>query len=359
MSKKLKGIGPDLPCDYRLGIHATRNYKSAWRHWHRYCVAKGISDFPAKPADFIDFLNFKAKTYKSGSVKMFAIVISATHKERGKQSPLQTLEAFRAMRAIMRSGQPPKQAYPINEHLRDAMIAACSTGTLRDLRDRAMIATAYDTFMRRGELISLNVDDIERSDTLPGGTAFIRFSKTDPTGVGRAAYLNPDTLDYIDAWRSAAGIVEGRLFRSIAHRFHCIRLSNSMGPQVVRLAFKLRARLAGAAPEIIANISCHSTRIGAAQDMSASGESDTAIMQAGGWYRKESVRRYIDKTSALRAGAARLAAKQGKSRKSNVSLSIVCNGEVDSKLMSQIVAALAPLAKVQSITASPPAELAD
>jgi integrase len=59
---------------------------------------------------------------------------------------------------------------------------------LRDIRDRALVAVAYDTVCRRAELVLLRIEDIEPAED-GSGTIVIRRSKTDVTGEGATAYL--------------------------------------------------------------------------------------------------------------------------------------------------------------------------
>jgi integrase len=83
--------------------------------------------------------------------------------------------------------------------------------TLRDMRDRALVAVAYDTMRRREELVSLRVEDLaEASDG--SGSILIRRSKTDSAGEGATAYLSPLTMRLFKEWISKVGIMEGAVF---------------------------------------------------------------------------------------------------------------------------------------------------
>ena len=97
--------------------------------------------------------------------------------------------------------------------IRDAMIAACVGDGLAELRDRAMIATAYDCMTRLGELTEIDIDDIERAPGDAGGTIFLGNLKTDDAErKGRYAYVSAVTFDHIEAWIAAAGLTSGPLF---------------------------------------------------------------------------------------------------------------------------------------------------
>jgi hypothetical protein len=79
---------------------------------------------------------------------------------------------------------------------------------LRADRERAMLCIAYETLARRGELVALEVRDIE---FWPNGTgqALIRRGKTDAEGQGRVAYLSRETVKWLKIWLEHAKIKEG------------------------------------------------------------------------------------------------------------------------------------------------------
>src|SRR5258708_10215068 len=76
---------------------------------------------------------------------------------------------------------------------------------LRDIRDRALVAVAYDTMCRREELVSLLVEDIAEAED-GSGSVLVRRSKTDATGEGATAYLSPLTMRLLKEWITQAGI---------------------------------------------------------------------------------------------------------------------------------------------------------
>jgi len=82
---------------------------------------------------------------------------------------------------------------------------------LRDIRDRALVAVAYDTMCRREELVSLLVEDIAEAED-GSGSVLVRRSKTDATGEGATAYLSPLTMRLLKEWITQAGITDGPIF---------------------------------------------------------------------------------------------------------------------------------------------------
>ncbi len=179
---------------------------------------------------------------------------------------------------------------------------------MKGLRDRALLALAYDTLCRRSELVALSVADIEAGNE-GDATVLVARSKTDQEGMGMVRYMAPDTCRHIEARITAAGIIDGLLFRSVGRGG---RIGGALDTGDVARIFKAMARAAGVSPDAVAAISGHSSRVGAAQDMVRHGVELPAVMQAGGWRTAEMVGRYTRRLDARRSGAAKLAILQNR-----------------------------------------------
>ena len=175
-----------------------------------------------------------------------------------------------------------------------------------DLRNRALLAVAYDAMLRRSELASLQVSDL-LEEMGGGATLLVRRSKTDGEGSGEIVYLACDTVRLVRAWLARSGITEGRLFRSVAKSG---KLGERLDPSQVPRIFKEMADRAGLPETMVQGLSGHSARVGAAQDMIAAGIELPAILQAGRWKSTAMVNRYGERLLAKRSGAAQLARLQ-------------------------------------------------
>ena len=97
---------------------------------------------------------------------------------------------------------------------------AMGEGTVRGLRDAALIAIGSDALLRVGEIVAIDARDIERD---PDGSAVlhVRRSKTDQEGMGATCYLGRRTVEVLDAWMASAGTgrdvsnPEAPVFRSV------------------------------------------------------------------------------------------------------------------------------------------------
>jgi len=64
---------------------------------------------------------------------------------------------------------------------------------MKGLRDRALLALAYDTLCRRSELVALSVADIEAGNE-GDATVLVARSKTDQEGMGMVRYIGAGHL---------------------------------------------------------------------------------------------------------------------------------------------------------------------
>jgi integrase len=138
----------------------------------------------------------------------------------------------------------------------------------------------------------------------------LRRSKTDQEGQGGIRYLAPDTMRAVRAWLDVAGHGEGALFRSVGKAG---AIGGPLDTGDVARVFKGMARAAGLDAAVVAAISGHSSRVGAAQDQVRHGVELPAVMQAGGWTTPAMVARYSARLEARRSGAAKLVLLQNRS----------------------------------------------
>jgi integrase len=178
----------------------------------------------------------------------------------------------------------------------------------RDIRDRALVAAAYDTMCRREELVSLRIEDIE--EVAEGsGAILIRRSKTDTSGEGAMAYLSPLTMRLVADWLRESGLKVGPVF---------VRIHGSSGvgdpltSQIVSAVFRKVGQWIGLPEEQFCSLSGHSARVGAAQDLLALNIDMASVMQAGRWKDTRMPMRYGEKVLASRGGMARAAKSQGR-----------------------------------------------
>jgi hypothetical protein len=72
-----------------------------------------------------------------------------------------------------------------------------------------------------------------------------------------------------------------------------------MTPGNVSRIYKKLARKAGYSEELIAGLTSHSTRVGAAQELLRTGASLLQVMQRGGWTLPQSVLKYVKNVDSI------------------------------------------------------------
>jgi integrase len=149
--------------------------------------------------------------------------------------------------------------------------------SLRADREKAMLCVAYETLARRGELVALELRDI---DFYPNGTgqALIRRGKTDAEGQGRVAYLSRETVKWLKIWLDHAMISEGPIFRRLIGSG---QIGDALHPGSIPPIFKRVAQWIGMPARFVDKVCGNSTRVGAAQDLVELDIDLAAITQAG------------------------------------------------------------------------------
>jgi integrase len=200
----------------------------------------------------------------------------------------------------------------------DPAVLDSTANNLSATRERALLCVAYDTMARRSELVTLNLEDVA---FLPDGTAraLIRRSKTDQVGEGAQAYLSRTTVRHLKVWLKTAGIDRGALFRRVIGRGTVT--TDAQGPgcigarlnvDAIAQAFKRVAKSIELTDEEVAQVSGHSIRVGATQDLLALNIDLASVMQAGRWKTNLMPMRYGEHVLAARGGMARAARAQGR-----------------------------------------------
>jgi integrase len=268
-----------------------------------WCAEAGHQALPASPETVTAFIDAMAASRAPATVRRYVSSIATFHRAAGVANPCEAVIVKLALRRMHRErGRAQQQAAPMTDRLVADMLAKAGS-TLRDLRNKALVAVAYTTLCRRSELVALTREDLEiGADGF--ATVVIRRGKGDQEGQGAVAPITPDALRHLQAWIDAAGIVDGPLFRAVLKGGH---VGAALDPGDVGRIYKHMAQRAGLTADDIIRISGHSTRVGAAQDMLRYGEQLPAIMQAGRWQTATMVARYTAKQGARYSAAARIA----------------------------------------------------
>jgi integrase/recombinase XerD len=143
------------------------------------------------------------------------------------------------------------------------------------------------------------------------GRVLIRRSKTDQAGEGGLAYVSPDTVAYLRVWLRASGIKRGAVFRGLIGRG---RIGARLQVDAIAQTFKWVAEFVGMTEDEAKDVSGHSIRVGATQDMLALNIDLASVTQAGRWKTTAMPMRYGEDIQAGLGGMARTAKAQGRAK---------------------------------------------
>src|SRR5277367_6494507 len=274
-----------------------------------FCESSGEPYLPANPKTIRAFIERCVKEGKKpATIKRYVATVARVHLAAGLLNPCSSEAVRLGLKQMGRETSARQdQAHPLGWKDIKEFIDSAGEG-LRADRERAMLCVAYETLVRRGELVALQFRDL---DFHPDGTgqALIRRGKTDATGQGRVAYLSRETVRWLKVWLEHAGIEERAVFRRLIGR---AQIGGPLYSGSVSLIFKRVARWIGMPARYVDAISGHSTRVGAAQDLAALDIDLAAITQAGGWKSPRMPLQYAEKINVGRSGMARAAEKTGR-----------------------------------------------
>jgi len=286
----LRALADDLAGSSR-SVNTKRAYASSWNAFERWAIENAFSPLPANPETVALYLALLvSKGRATGTVQGALVAISQSHLDAGYTSPRNDPRVRRVIQGVRRrlgTEQDGKAAITLEQI--DAMIASLPRD-LRGLRDRAILAVAFASGLRRSELVALDVADIQFAES--GLWITVRRSKWNPrarrvmaAGTGRESC---PTLS-IRAYFEAAGLGStGPLFRKVSTKGR-LGVSPLQDRAVARLV-KAAARRIGLDEK---RFSAHSMRAGFATASARAGAAPATIQRALGHASAGMTLRYI------------------------------------------------------------------
>ncbi len=156
-----------------------------------------------------------------------------------------------AVRAVPRK-RSRKSAKAVTGEVLARLLATCSTDSLRDVRDRAILMVAFASGgRRRSEIAGLRVEqlsieapiDVPDGPPLPSLAIHLSRTKTTSGEQDDVVYLTGRPVDALMAWMAAAKIDKGSVFRGVG-RWGTVS-KRALDPQSVNAILKQRAEMAG------------------------------------------------------------------------------------------------------------------
>jgi integrase len=170
-----------------------------------------------------------------------------------------------AVRATPRQ-RKRKSAKAVTGDVLAKLLATCGTGSLRDIRDRAILMVAFASGgRRRSEIAGLRREQltvevpilVENGPPLPSLAIHLGRTKTSGADQDEVVYLTGRPVEALNDWLQAGRIDKGSIFRKI-DRWGNVS-TRALEPSAVNGIVKQRAEMAGLVP---ADYSAHGLRSG-------------------------------------------------------------------------------------------------
>ena len=174
-----------------------------------------------------------------------------------------------ALRLAVRATPRPrkrKSAKAVTGDVLAKLLTTCSTDSLRDVRDRAILMVAFASGgRRRSEVAGLRKEQltveppipVDGAPPLPSMSIHLGRTKTSGADSDEVVYLTGRPVDALNAWLAAGRIDSGSVFRAIDRWGNVSK--RALDPKAVNDIVKHRATLAGLKA---ADFSAHGLRSG-------------------------------------------------------------------------------------------------
>lgn len=257
-------------------VATRRAYSADWADWSSWCAMADVAPLPASPTALGAYLADRAGHLSVATVARRLSAIATAHRQASVHLDTRHPAVRDVMKGIRREhGTAPQRARAATTSVVRALAETCD-GSKLGLRDRAVILLGFASAMRRSELVALTMADVEFS--IEGVTLHIRRSKGDQAREGQmvgvlASGTATCPVAALRAWLDVAGIIEGRVFRSLDRHGN---LRPAMTGEAVAMVVQRRAEMAGMDP---AGFSGHSLRAGLATSAAAAGVAEHDIQR--------------------------------------------------------------------------------
>lgn len=267
-----------------------RSYYSDAKSFVDWCEQRNTAAFPLVSDTIRSFIEHMQLNYSYSTIRRRLSALRRLNGLLGFEDQTFTEDVYLAIRKLKRAkSTEQRQALGINEELLTKMIEV-QPETLVGKRNRLLLSLGYDFLARRSELVAIRSEDLTFT---PGGAVkgIIRRSKTDQYGRGRLVFGSERSAKLLKKWLRLKPKEIQPVFCAINHgrcldRAICDRQVNEIIKQgLVRVKRYPR-------PSDL-EVSGHSLRVGAAQDLLVKGHDMAAIIRAGGWSEPSTVARYL------------------------------------------------------------------
>ena len=259
--------------------NTVRNRRQALKQFQGWLQGREIRD--GLLAEYITHLFDQGKAPGTISIVVSAVKWLLKHRNNGTSVDLPITSA--TLSGIRREGRDQRawatERTNVEVKLRRICAVQEADGTLRGLRNSAILRVMSDGLLRISEVTELRIDDLEDN------MLRVRFSKTDQEGQGEHLYLCEDTRQIVGKWLERSGLTEGYLFRRMTARGDNLYRDKETGEPYALTHDGVRRIIKSCASRVglVDKVSGHSARIGSAVSLAQAGASLVDIQTAGRW----------------------------------------------------------------------------
>ncbi|MER8601399.1 site-specific integrase [Mesorhizobium sp. M1339] len=230
-----------------------RAYAADWKHFSSWCRRQGIEMFPPDPEVVGLYIAACASGTATGDKKPNTVStierrlssLSWNFAQRGQPLDRKDRHIATVMAGVRHThASPPRQKEAILPEDLIAMLETLDRGTLRGLRDRAMLLLGFAGGLRRSEIVGLDVGRDQTEDgrgwveifadkgllvTLRGKTGWREVE------IGRGSSDATCPVVALQTWLRLARIAHGPLFRRVAGQGRAVGVDRLNDQEVARL----------------------------------------------------------------------------------------------------------------------------
>ena len=261
----------------------------------RWCEERGHSAAPpVEPRIVAQYVDWLGGRVKASTIETRLWAIGEMHRAEFHISPCRHRLVELALMGVKRKyGAGNRQAPALGK--REVLDAIARLGNSRiEVRNRAVLYIASDSWCRSSEIVALRVKDMIR-EADGSSVLYIARSTTDPYGQGSYAFLSKAGTEAALAWIELAGL---RMEDPLLTKSQRGARRRPLDPATVSRILK---RCTGRR-----DVSAHSTRVGGVHDAFRLGCDLSSIMVAGRWTSPEMPARYGRRILAGQSAAAQV-----------------------------------------------------
>ncbi|WP_112313446.1 tyrosine-type recombinase/integrase [Pseudogemmobacter bohemicus] len=243
-------------------------YASDWKHFAGWCRREGLDALAPSPQVIGLYITACASGARSVGGRKNAVStierrLSAlvwAYTQRGLALGRRDRHIATVLAGIRNThASPPRQKEAVLPENLLAMLETCDRGTLRGLRDRAMLLVGFAGGLRRSEVTGLDAGRGQTEDgrgwveVLPDGLLVTLRGKTGwrEVEIGRGSSAATCPVEALETWMKLARISTGPLFRRVTGRGKEVGPMRLNDREIARLVKRtaLQAGLRGDLPE--------------------------------------------------------------------------------------------------------------